>query len=722
MDRPSPNPLRGMLSALRAARLHREDRSPDAGLVGFLQNVDFLPAELREDQTATTDEGAYDDLPPLEDDAGPSTSRATRATVVHQTSHSPDEESSDSSDDLPALESSSASSSPSLSSHVLPSFATTSLSTSGAVNAEAGTSASGSSLPSNARSRSSSATRPPHATMALEEDDEGAESDSSMPSLFTVSASSDSEDSYDESDAEWDSSGVDDSIDDSEDDHYDADVPFAPLPPPTPGPGGFADLEALPPAPVFDSSPSALGFGSLNVIMSALLENVRRSSSTIADMLDLGDITRAQVLLDGLETIPHGLVRRYERLHTTEGEDKDGCAICRDDLLDMTTPDEAAEEAAQTVAMYAALPFQPAANNVVAFPCAGKHLYHSDCLIPWLSCKTTCPSCRFDLDPHSLTHKRNREAPNPGLDRWGRMSRNWQPPQTETMNEWLDAEERAQACGVPRTRPQPVMQTPGPAPLAPAAVNAGPGWPGNTHQGPLTLEDLLDTSPSEWHPDHGPGRLGLRGVLDLMRGATTQGNASDEAWPSTAPPVALDNEESFFAEPEVILQPEVSAQLAEARANGIHQVAISHPPGDHQPGMIDVLEFFNTQMQAIVQQQVGGDAAPNAAAATPTTFEDFAHGLQLNVAHPIMPAPPFVLPMPPPLGGNHHMDMDALPVAFDAAAPPPPVQADPSYPPHAVAPAEAAEGEFMNAMASAGVPETDVPPHDGPPSWADELD
>lgn len=168
--------------------------------------------------------------------------------------------------------------------------------------------------------------------------------------------------------------------------------------------------------------------------------------------LDDADHTRADAILAGLEKVPTELVRRYEKLRAAEGQNADGCAICRDDLC--------AEE--NIVSLYAVLPFHPEAchpeaSTVFAFPCAGKHLFHGDCLSPWLARKTTCPSCRFDIDPHSLTLKRNREGPNAGLDSQGGRTRVWQPPQVESMSDWLDAEERARASGVPRQRPQPVI-------------------------------------------------------------------------------------------------------------------------------------------------------------------------------------------------------------------------------------------------------------------------
>jgi hypothetical protein len=40
-------------------------------------------------------------------------------------------------------------------------------------------------------------------------------------------------------------------------------------------------------------------------------------------------------------------------------------------------------------------------TDVLALPCG--HLFHAGCLAPWFGGHTTCPTCRFDIDPESLT-------------------------------------------------------------------------------------------------------------------------------------------------------------------------------------------------------------------------------------------------------------------------------------------------------------------------------
>lgn len=58
------------------------------------------------------------------------------------------------------------------------------------------------------------------------------------------------------------------------------------------------------------------------------------------------------------------------QIQTKHVEDKAECAVCKDEF----------EEG----------------ENVANLPCG--HLYHKDCIIPWLEQHNTCPTCRYELE------------------------------------------------------------------------------------------------------------------------------------------------------------------------------------------------------------------------------------------------------------------------------------------------------------------------------------
>ncbi|GJJ15920.1 hypothetical protein Clacol_010199 [Clathrus columnatus] len=168
------------------------------------------------------------------------------------------------------------------------------------------------------------------------------------------------------------------------------------------------------------------------------------------------DKERAKELLDGLEMVEPHLVRRYEKVR---GEDI--CIICRDTFLRQaqaqgtatTTTDhpEVKKEIprdSEDLHALSALPFSPSVSDssIHAFPCA--HLFHTTCLFPWLSIKTTCPTCRLDIDPHSLTLRirqwfgisDNQEPSYVNVDILGRRIP-WHKPQAPNIEEWIQARE-----------------------------------------------------------------------------------------------------------------------------------------------------------------------------------------------------------------------------------------------------------------------------------------
>jgi len=145
------------------------------------------------------------------------------------------------------------------------------------------------------------------------------------------------------------------------------------------------------------------------------------------------DHLRAYAVIDGLEPVSKGLLSRYEAVR---GEDhpqgRASCVVCYDPLdLEKLHPtddhDPAEPIRAENKKLSLALPYHAAFPEVVAFPCL--HLFHSDCLLPWLARKTTCPTCRFDVDPDSLTLK------------GGGAQRPWVPPVGGVLEAWIQAEE-----------------------------------------------------------------------------------------------------------------------------------------------------------------------------------------------------------------------------------------------------------------------------------------
>ncbi|KAF8729359.1 hypothetical protein AX14_006231 [Amanita brunnescens Koide BX004] len=150
---------------------------------------------------------------------------------------------------------------------------------------------------------------------------------------------------------------------------------------------------------------------------------------------EVDDPERARKLVNGLEEVPIGLVRRLEQVGGTSDEDggRDTmCAICWDQLLDdagfgdseskkSSTSDipestESSESSHSEPTSESGSPpeSKDAAESkrpkIVSLPCA--HVFHADCLIPWFSRprQTTCPTCRFNIDPENLTRGRRRRS------------------------------------------------------------------------------------------------------------------------------------------------------------------------------------------------------------------------------------------------------------------------------------------------------------------------
>ncbi|KAI0795227.1 hypothetical protein BC629DRAFT_311051 [Irpex lacteus] len=191
----------------------------------------------------------------------------------------------------------------------------------------------------------------------------------------------------------------------------------------------------LPPLPVTDSqrhlSPAAL--------LQAIAQQMRMAFDPHNQPPEQHvDTHRAEVILKALEEVPTTLVSRYEQIRKGSDEDNDeGCAICRDTYI--LDADDPSLQPSETELLLDELPFRLSKmrpERILAFPCQGMHLFHAGCLGPWLSRKTTCPTCRFDIDPDSLTLRGQRD-PISGRS----LSKLWAPPPGREFVKWLQKEE-----------------------------------------------------------------------------------------------------------------------------------------------------------------------------------------------------------------------------------------------------------------------------------------
>ena len=152
------------------------------------------------------------------------------------------------------------------------------------------------------------------------------------------------------------------------------------------------------------------------------------------------DPERAKKLVEGLERVPVGLVKRMTRVDGIPGAHEDsteseggkvpGCAICWDSLLpeepsgdtklhsDSITPPISERQAEGSdsnsePAVSGPTTDDDTSTTIICLPCS--HVFHASCLIPWFSKPkhTTCPTCRFDIDPKNLTYTPLPRRPRP---------------------------------------------------------------------------------------------------------------------------------------------------------------------------------------------------------------------------------------------------------------------------------------------------------------------
>ena len=48
-------------------------------------------------------------------------------------------------------------------------------------------------------------------------------------------------------------------------------------------------------------------------------------------------------------------------------------------------------------------------EEVQIMPCNSNHVYHADCLAPWLKAHNSCPVCRFELPTDDMVYERKKE-------------------------------------------------------------------------------------------------------------------------------------------------------------------------------------------------------------------------------------------------------------------------------------------------------------------------
>lgn len=126
------------------------------------------------------------------------------------------------------------------------------------------------------------------------------------------------------------------------------------------------------------------------------------------------DLKRGETILKELEVVPRGLIQRINVVGGVLGgidlqptsEEQIVCPVCWEPLLGESifgSEKETANEIPNGDATSETneVDTEETRKAILALPC--RHIFHGSCLLPWLSRQTTCPSCRFNLDPEELT-------------------------------------------------------------------------------------------------------------------------------------------------------------------------------------------------------------------------------------------------------------------------------------------------------------------------------
>lgn len=140
---------------------------------------------------------------------------------------------------------------------------------------------------------------------------------------------------------------------------------------------------------------------------------------------------RARVLLNGFPPVPSDLVERLEALEKSGQAERDseediigggGCSICYEPYTH-SDHDVGSQEDDDTA--------------VLALPCC--HVFHRRCLRPWFEIRTTCPHCRFDIDPRSITFPAS-DSHTPSASQQRVLS--WTPSEGKSLRLWIEQREQ----------------------------------------------------------------------------------------------------------------------------------------------------------------------------------------------------------------------------------------------------------------------------------------